>query len=115
MTPEREYSGHIVAFVDLADSALHVTTAQGQKFLHRCPFAQRAWITLVEKRLNFEHKIVDLQNKPKHFKDLYASIHPDPTAPAKVPIIIGESRMQLVSMMHNACLCCCVSAASTSV
>lgn len=44
----------------------------------------------MEKKLNFEHKIVDLQNKPKHFKDLYASIHPDPTAPAKVPIIIGQ-------------------------
>jgi len=57
----------------------------------RCPFAQRAWITLIEKKLNFEQKIVDLQNKPKHFKELYASIHPDPTAPAKVPIIIGES------------------------
>jgi glutathione S-transferase len=57
----------------------------------RCPFAQRAWITLIEKKLKFEQKIVDLQNKPKHFKELYASIHPDPTAPAKVPIIIGES------------------------
>jgi len=57
----------------------------------RCPFAQRAWITLIEKKLNFEQKIVDLQNKSKHFKELYASIHPDPTAPAKVPIIIGES------------------------
>jgi len=42
-------------------------------------------------KLNFEQKIVDLQNKSKHFKELYASIHPDPTAPAKVPIIIGES------------------------
>ena len=55
----------------------------------RCPFAQRAWITLLEKKLNFNQKIVDLKNKPKHFVDLYASIHPDPTAPAKVPIIIG--------------------------
>lgn len=55
----------------------------------RCPYAQRAWITLVEKNLNFEHRIVDLGNKPKHFKELYASIHPDPTAPAKVTIIIG--------------------------
>lgn len=55
----------------------------------RSSFAQRAWITLREKNLNFEHKIVDLKEKPKHFKDLYASIHPDPAAPAKVPIIIG--------------------------
>lgn len=48
----------------------------------------------MEKRLNFEHKIVDLQNKPKHFKDLYASIHPDPTAAAKVPIIIdGDNQL----------------------
>ncbi|DBA86483.1 hypothetical protein WJX79_005726 [Trebouxia sp. C0005] len=59
-----------------------------------CPFAQRAWITLIEKKLNFEQKIVDLQNKPKHFKELYASIHPDPTAPAKVPIIIdGDNQL----------------------
>ena len=57
----------------------------------RCPFAQKAWITLVEKQLNFDQKIVSLQDKPKHFKELYASIHPDPTAPAKFSIIIGES------------------------
>lgn len=53
-----------------------------------CPFAQRTWITLLEKQLNFQHKIVDLKNKPKHFTELYATIHPDPAAPAKVPIII---------------------------
>lgn len=59
-----------------------------------CPYAQRAWITLVEKNLNFEHRIVDLGNKPKHFKELYASIHPDPTAPAKVTIIIdGDTQL----------------------
>jgi hypothetical protein len=32
----------------------------------------------------FEHKIVDLQNKPKDFSDLYSSIHPSPAASAKV-------------------------------
>lgn len=41
--------------------------------------------------MNFEHKIVDLKNKPKHFTELYATIHPNPAAPAKVPIIIGTT------------------------
>ena len=48
---------------------------------------------MLEKKLNFNQKIVDLKNKPKHFTDLYAAIHPDPTAPAKVPIIIGVLRL----------------------
>lgn len=32
--------------------------------------------------------MVDLQNKSQEFKDEYASIHPDPQAPAKVPILV---------------------------
>jgi len=47
-------------------------------------------IVLVEKDLNHELIIVDVVNKPKHFTELYASIHPDPVAPAKVPIMIGR-------------------------
>lgn len=52
-----------------------------------CPYAQRAWLALLEKDVEFEHKIVDLQNKPEDFVALYASLHPDPTARAKVPIL----------------------------
>jgi len=52
-----------------------------------CPYAQRAWLALLEKDVEFEHKIVDLQNKPDDFVALYASLHPEPTARAKVPIL----------------------------
>lgn len=34
--------------------------------------------------MEFEHKIVDLQNKPPDFQALYSSIHPNPTVGAKV-------------------------------
>ena len=35
------------------------------------PFAQRPWIALLEKGVQFEHKIIDLNNKPDEFIDLY--------------------------------------------
>lgn len=35
----------------------------------------------------FEQRIVDLQDKPKDFSDLYSSIHPDPNSRAKLPIL----------------------------
>lgn len=44
-------------------------------------------MALLEKGVEFEHKIVDLQNKPEDFVELYASLHPDPSARAKVPIL----------------------------
>ncbi len=59
----------------------------------RCPFAAKAWLTLVEKGLNFDRKTIDLKDKPKQFTDLYASINPDPAARAKVPLIIGTLRL----------------------
>ncbi|GAB5037158.1 glutathione s-transferase domain-containing protein [Nannochloropsis oceanica] len=56
-----------------------------------CPYAQRAWLALLEKEVQFEHKIVDLQNKPEDFIALYASLHPDPTARAKAVMrLLGE-------------------------
>lgn len=37
---------------------------------------------------------VDLNDKPAHFVELYASIHPDPAAAAKVPILIdGDTQL----------------------
>ena len=55
-----------------------------------CPFAAKAWLTLIEKGIEFERQTIDLKNKPKHFTELYASINPDSTARAKVPLIVGE-------------------------
>jgi glutathione S-transferase len=49
-----------------------------------CPYAQRVWIALLEKHVPFEHKLVDLQDKPADFTAVYNSVSPDPTARAKV-------------------------------
>jgi glutathione S-transferase len=38
-----------------------------------CPYAQRAWIALLEKQVDFEHRLVDLQNKPADFVSKYAA------------------------------------------
>ena len=51
------------------------------------PWAHRAWLCLLEKGLPFEEEIVDLADKPEHFKEKYASLSPVPTARAKVPIL----------------------------
>jgi hypothetical protein len=56
----------------------------------RCPFAHRAWLALEELGLPYDHKLVDPENKPEDFKDLYASIVQNTDDSAKVPIIIGE-------------------------
>lgn len=56
--------------------------------------AQRSWIALIEKGLDFEVRKVDLNNKDDEFKALYASINPDPEAAAKVPILVdGDSKL----------------------
>lgn len=64
-----------------------------------CPYAQRAWIALVEKDLPFDHKIVSLQDKPKDFTDLYAEINPDSAASAKVPILVDEDGTRVIESM----------------
>lgn len=61
-----------------------------------CPYAQRAWIALVEKELPFNHRIVDLANKPEDFVQLYAEINPDPEARAKVPILIDSDGSRVI-------------------
>ncbi|DBB07593.1 TPA: hypothetical protein ACH3X3_009034 [Trebouxia sp. C0006] len=59
-----------------------------------CPFAAKAWLTLLEKGIKFQRHTIDLKDKPKYFSDLYASINPDPTARAKVPLLIdGDERI----------------------
>lgn len=53
--------------------------------------AQRSWLTLVEKNLPFELRKVDLNNKSEDFQQVYKTISPDPSAPAKVPILLDGS------------------------
>eukprot|EP00977_Amphora_coffeiformis_P022569 scaffold11046_cov183-Amphora_coffeaeformis.AAC.21 len=51
------------------------------------PYAQRAWIALEECGVEYEKVMVDLQNKPQEFLDLYALANPLPGARAKVPLL----------------------------
>ena len=71
-----------------------VTAVQFYDASDSCPFAAKAWLTLLEKGIQFERHTIDLKNKPKYFSDLYASINPDPAARAKVPLLIGSARIQ---------------------
>ena len=71
-----------------------ITTVQFYDASDSCPFAAKAWLTLLEKGIKFERHTIDLKNKPKYFSDLYASINPDPAALAKVPLLIGSARIQ---------------------
>ncbi|BDA48821.1 probable glutathione S-transferase U26 [Coccomyxa sp. Obi] len=59
-----------------------------------CPFAQRAWLTLEELGVPYDHKLADPANKPKEFTDLYASIVQNTEDSAKVPTIIdGDNKL----------------------
>ncbi|KAI7842579.1 hypothetical protein COHA_003683 [Chlorella ohadii] len=59
-----------------------------------CPYAQRSWVALIEKGLDFEIRKVDLQNKDAEFVSTYHSINPNEEAPAKVPILLdGDVRL----------------------
>eukprot|EP00884_Botryococcus_braunii_P010703 jgi/Botrbrau1/19634/Bobra.0003s0004.1 len=53
-----------------------------------CPYAQRAWLALEEKGIPYKHILVDPQNKPEDFKQLYASIIGNDFDSAKVPTIV---------------------------
>lgn len=62
--------------------------------LHKkCPYAQRSWITALEKGVPFELREVSLKNKEPYFTETYRKSFPsDPTSDGKVPILIdGEN------------------------
>ena len=61
-----------------------------------CPYAARAWVTLLEKGIDCELKIVDLQKKTEEFNTLYASLNTDPTASSKVPILEDPDGTKLI-------------------
>lgn len=69
-----------------------ITAVQFYDASDSCPFAAKAWLTLLEKGIKFERHTIDLNNKPKYFSDLYASINPDPAARAKVPLLIDGDK-----------------------
>jgi glutathione S-transferase len=52
-----------------------------------CPYAQRAWIALEECGIPYEKIMVDLQNKPQHFVEMYQRANQLPDARAKVPLL----------------------------
>lgn len=61
-----------------------------------CPYAQRAWITSIEKAIDIDVTFVDLANKPKEFCDIYSHISPDILASAKVPIFEDVDGFKLI-------------------
>jgi glutathione S-transferase len=61
-----------------------------------CPYAARVWVTVLEKGIACDLKIIDLQNKPEEFNALYASLNVDPTASSKVPILEDPDGTKLI-------------------
>jgi glutathione S-transferase len=55
-----------------------------------CPYAQRAWVALQEKGIEFELKRVDLKDKTAtpDFGGAYSLANPSPLCSSKVPILI---------------------------
>mmetsp|Transcript_33809 Transcript_33809/g.54270 ORF Transcript_33809/g.54270 Transcript_33809/m.54270 type:complete len:320 (+) Transcript_33809:103-1062(+) len=62
-----------------------------------CPFAQKAWIALLEKDVDFDATFEDLRNKSPAMCASYKSATPDPESPAKVPIFIHEGQTMIES------------------
>jgi glutathione S-transferase len=70
-----------------------------------CPYAARAWIACIEKDIEAEVKIVDLQNKPVDFVNKYQSIAPDETVSAKVPIFENKEVKLIESAIISEYMC----------
>lgn len=61
--------------------------------------AQRSWITLLEKQLLFEIRHVAVVSESEEVRQLYASIHPDPAASPKIPILIDGPTKLIESLV----------------
>jgi hypothetical protein len=88
----------LFSFLMAAAESLAVSTTPVSKLWvsKSCPYAQRAWITSIEKKIDVDLQFVDLANKPKEFCDVYASISPDTLASAKVPIFEDADGFKLI-------------------
>jgi len=64
-----------------------------------CPYAHRTWLALEEKKLPYNTKKVDLQNKSQEFQDVYHTVNPDPESRAKVPILIDDGSTVIESLL----------------
>lgn len=54
-----------------------------------CPFAQRAWLTLLEKQVPFNKMRVDIMNKSQEFTNVYSKAYArDPNNKGIVPVIV---------------------------
>jgi glutathione S-transferase len=54
-----------------------------------CPFAHRAWITLLEKQIPFDKMKVDIDNKSQEFADVYSKAYGrNPNNKGMVPILV---------------------------
>ena len=64
-----------------------------------CPFAQKAWIALLEKDVDFDARFEDLANKSPEMCAAYGLATPYPSSPAKVPIFIHEGHVMIESAL----------------
>lgn len=59
-----------------------------------CPFAQRAWLTLLEKEVPFTFREVNLVEKEAWFTETYRRAYAhDPTSDGKVPVLIHNDQV----------------------
>jgi glutathione S-transferase len=59
-----------------------------------CPFAERVWITLEEKKVPYELKEVSLTNKEAFFTETYKkAFGHDASSDGKVPILIDDGKI----------------------
>jgi glutathione S-transferase len=89
-----------VLFFFIINSSFFVVSSKLRLWVSKtCPYAARAWISCHENigKDGYELKVVDLQNKPKDFNELYASISPWGTdMSSKVPILEDENGFRMI-------------------
>ena len=64
-----------------------------------CPFAHKTWLALVEKRVDFEMRAVDLNDKRPDMIAAYGVASPDAGSVAKVPILVHDGIYMIESAL----------------
>jgi glutathione S-transferase len=78
-------------------AAAHMTVPKHRKVTlwnsGTCPYAQRVWIALKEKGIDFHYQHVDLQNKndTPDFETAYYKANPNKLTSSKVPVLVVET------------------------